>query len=248
MTRLVRSGRALGLSLLAGALIAASSPAASAPEASKPNVEKRLLANMSKAAETYLLALPGMTEASVAKVMEYRKGGGTFTSIEQFRSVSGIKDEEFSRLKAYYSRPGPERDETTGAPAGKAPVSRVQSRSALAARGKNPPGPPDTPQQGAPSGADAAPGATGGDLGIEARGNYYSILPGYDLTVLSDEERKAFLEAINTEMCPCGCTGETLGFCLVNDPSCMVVKARVRKVYKDITGKEPPAPAAASEK
>ncbi|HXI01874.1 MAG TPA: hypothetical protein VNI57_01745, partial [Candidatus Saccharimonadales bacterium] len=89
---------------------------------------------------------------------------------------------------------------------------------------------------------------TGGGLDLEVQGNYYSILPGYDLSNLPEEQRKAFLDTINTQMCTCGCKGETLGYCLVNDPGCVVVKARVRKIYKDITGKDAPVEAQQQKK
>ena len=78
-------------------------------------------------------------------------------------------------------------------------------------------------------------------LDLEVQGNYYSILPGYDLSSLSEAKRKVFLDMVNREKCTCGCQGETLGWCLVNDPGCPVVKARVRKVYTDVVGTAPPS-------
>jgi hypothetical protein len=72
------------------------------------------------------------------------------------------------------------------------------------------------------------------------RPGFYAKLPGYEnLDQLDPIKKKEFLEMVNHEMCTCGCSGETLAFCLVNDPACPVVKARVRKVYEDVTGHPP---------
>ena len=85
--------------------------------------------------------------------------------------------------------------------------------------------------------------AGGSALNLEVKSGYFSILPGYDLEKLDPQKRKIFLDKINSEKCSCGCSNDTLGACLVNDPGCQVVKARVKKVYTNIFGSSPPAPA-----
>ncbi len=242
MISLVRGRLALALAFLVPAFATAAAQAPTAQEATKPSAERRLLGGMSRLPEDEIMRLPGMTGESVAKVMKFRQGGGTFTSIAQFRTVSGLTDEQYSLLVTNFNRKFWLEQEDPPVSA-KAPLSKAPPKGLAAERGK-----PAAPGDAAPPSGDGPPtGATGGGLGIEVKGNYYSILPGYDLSVLSDDERAAFLETINTEVCPCGCTGETLGFCLVNDPGCMVVKAKVKKIYKDLTGKEPTPKAASAE-
>ncbi len=244
MISLVRGRLALALSLFVLAFASAAAQAAAATDAATPQMERRLLGSMSKLPEDAIQQLPGMTGEAVAKVMKFRKGGGAFTSIAQFRSVSGLTDEQYSQVVAHYKKRFMlEQDDPTAPVSAKAALQKTSSKGLVAERGK--PAPPG--DVAPPAGGGPAPATTGGGLGLEVKGNYYSDLPGYDLSVLSDDERKAFLETINTEMCPCGCTGETLGFCLVNDPGCMVVKAKVKKIYKDLTGKEPTSKAASAE-
>jgi hypothetical protein len=99
-------------------------------------------------------------------------------------------------------------------------------------------------EKGAEKAAEPAPPSPPSAQGSGPVGNvrpgYYAKLPGYDnLDKIDPIKRKEFLELVNREMCACGCQGETLAFCLVNDPACPVVKARVRKIYEDVTGQPP---------
>ena len=93
--------------------------------------------------------------------------------------------------------------------------------------------------------SDPQAGATADDEPIisEVRAGFYGKLPGYeDLDKLDPLLKKEFLTRVNYEKCLCGCENETLGFCLVNDPGCPVVKARVRKIYDEVLSKSPDKP------
>lgn len=63
--------------------------------------------------------------------------------------------------------------------------------------------------------------------------NYYDQLPGLDLDKLSPERRKRVIERANKESCTCGCRGDTVARCLVNDPACKLVKALARQIYEE---------------
>jgi len=69
---------------------------------------------------------------------------------------------------------------------------------------------------------------------IEAVANFFTELPGFDLTSLSTHQRDKLLHRVNSELCTCGCRNETLAHCLVNDPKCPAVKGLVQAVYDEI--------------
>lgn len=69
---------------------------------------------------------------------------------------------------------------------------------------------------------------------IEAVANFFTELPGFDLTTLSTKQREKLLHRVNSELCTCGCKNDTLARCLVNDPSCPVVKGLVQNVYDEV--------------
>ena len=79
---------------------------------------------------------------------------------------------------------------------------------------------------GVPAATNTAP--------IVAVANYYTELPGFDLSVLGERERESFLHRVNSEMCSCGCKNDTLARCLVNDQSCPLVKGMVQRVFDDV--------------
>ncbi len=213
------------VSLMALAALASSTVSARIVTLNQPGT-KRFLTRASTFPEQSLKEIKGVTAAAVDKIMAFRAQGKGFSSIVEFRRISGVSDAEFEALAAVLTKPV-EREplaEQAAAPpdnvasaAGKGPIARKGPAGSARTRA-----------------AEPAP-----KLDIEVRGNYYSILPGYDLGSLGEVERKAFLDRINGEMCPCGCKGETLGFCIVNDPGCPVVKARVKKIYTDVVGAAP---------
>ncbi|MEE9218785.1 MAG: hypothetical protein V3U98_06925 [Acidobacteriota bacterium] len=63
--------------------------------------------------------------------------------------------------------------------------------------------------------------------------NYYQDLPGLDLNKLSPERRKRVIERANREPCTCGCRGDTVARCLVNDPNCKFVKSLAEQIYQE---------------
>jgi hypothetical protein len=63
--------------------------------------------------------------------------------------------------------------------------------------------------------------------------NYFDKLPGIDLDKLSPQRRQRVLERANKELCTCGCKGDTVARCLVNDPSCKLVKSLAQQIYEE---------------
>jgi hypothetical protein len=206
-------------------------PARSAPLTDEES--KRLLSVLSDPAKTRFKDLPGMTPEATERVLAFLKNGKPFSSIEEFRRVSALTDPQFeklaelARLMAARARdeklerlPGEEKPATAPDPAPHA----GGPRSKLSAGAKE----------------EKPPAASG--LNLDVKPNYYSVLPGYDLSTLPEETRRVFLDTINREMCTCGCSNDTLASCLVNDPGCPIVKARVKKLYSDLTAHTPAPP------
>ena len=69
---------------------------------------------------------------------------------------------------------------------------------------------------------------------IEAVANYFTEIPGFDLTTLDPPHREKFLHRINSELCTCGCKNDTLAQCIVNDPKCPSVKGLVQTVFDEV--------------
>ena len=176
---------------------------------------------------------PGMTPQVIEKVLAFRAEKYEFTSVSQIKEVTGLSEAQFEELKKAFMMDdfktertgGPEE---VGEPA--APLKKDQPAASAGSKKANIGG-PGPGSQGAP-----------GELNLSVRAHFYSSLPGYDLSGLTDPQRMAFLETVNRELCSCGCVNETLGYCLVNDPGCPVVKARVKKLYKDMIGSDPVPP------
>jgi hypothetical protein len=203
----------------------------------KPAQADLLLHGLSTGDEKFLKNLPGMTPEAAAKILEFRKTGKSFSSLPQAREVSGLSAEQFNKLQDHYARLEVAPEDSIGwVPGSTAPPPDLHTdrgkRGSAAASSKS--------QSPDPNAAAKAP--AGGALDLEVKMGYYSILPGYNLENLDPQKKKLFLDTINNEKCSCGCSNDTLGFCLVNDSSCQVVRARVRKVYTDIFGAPPQAP------
>jgi hypothetical protein len=216
------------------------SPASARTVALNEDQSDRFVRTMvSVGTDTHLLGqYPGITPDVAARIVAFRKSGKSFTTIAEFRQASGISDENFDKLATHFTRlrrvAGSKQEQADAAtsPTSVKPPSALGSRrgsSGLAGKTQNTP----------PSKASAE----GPKLDLEVQSSYYSVLPGYDLTKVDTEKKKRFLDTINSETCSCGCSGETLGYCLVNDPGCPVVKSRVRKIFTDIVGAGPAAPA-----
>jgi hypothetical protein len=69
---------------------------------------------------------------------------------------------------------------------------------------------------------------------IEAVANFFTEIPGVDLTALDTRSKEKFLHRVNSELCTCGCKNDTIARCAVNDPKCPLVKTLVQKVYDEV--------------
>lgn len=69
---------------------------------------------------------------------------------------------------------------------------------------------------------------------IEAVANFFTEVPGVDLTALDTRSKEKFLHRVNSELCTCGCKNDTIARCAVNDPKCPLVKTLVQKVYDEV--------------
>src|SRR5258706_15189353 len=230
----------LGLATVILAVATGSSPASARTVALTAEQSDRLVKTMvSVGREAQLLdRYPGMTPDVEARIVAYRKAGKSFTTIAEFRQASGISDENFDKLAKQFpllrqaARSPEERAEQgPGAASVKPQAGPGGRRASTGIAGKAQPAPP----------AKAA--AETPKLDLDVRASYYSVLPGYDLAKVDPDKKKRFLDTINSETCNCGCSGETRGYCIVNDPGCPVVKSRVRKIYGDIVGAAPTPPA-----
>jgi hypothetical protein len=103
-------------------------------------------------------------------------------------------------------------------PASKKPQSRPASS-------------PKAPQT-QPAPAPAAQSQSQG--GVTVLENYYLDLPGFDLSTLTPRQKKKFLDRVNAEFCTCGCAGDTIARCIVNDPTCKVARGLAEKILSEV--------------
>lgn len=227
------------LLLAAGCLAPALAPPAHAAVKLEKAREAQLLGIVSTAPEKQLRAMEGMTPDAASKILAARKGGKGFASVEELLKATGLTDAAFDAIATPFTRTVPldevPRAEGETSPATPAAAAPGGKKAALAGE-----------RTGSDAGAQAPGGGKPEGLGLEAQGGYYSILPGYDLSKVPEDKKKAFLDRINSEMCTCGCQNETLAYCLVNDPGCPVVKARVRKIHADMIGADGAPPSSKS--
>jgi len=228
--------RTLNLALAAALLVLAPGAwtrTAAAEGTMTPAQQKRMLRVMSGVPKDVLGRMAGMTPEAAEKIAAWRVKNYEFTSVEQIKQVSGLPDSNFEELRGAFMKKIPDEEANTS----------------LAGAGKPAASPPDKAGAGKKAGlgrsndkAGIANKETPFELNLSVRPHYYSELPGYDLGGLTEAQKTAFLDVVNRELCSCGCQDETLGFCLVNDPGCPIVKARIRKIYKDMIGSDPVPP------
>jgi hypothetical protein len=227
-----RLGRSLITLVVAAASFLAAGSSSFAQELTQAERTERFLKTVSFVPEATLRQMPGMTPEIAGKVMASRKANGPFKSLDQFKSAAGLTDEQLQKITDPYLHPKAESDPPPGQnpmdPKLPPPYSKPGKTGGKKTFG------------GSAKPEEAAPSKDSQKLDLEVKSDYYSILPGYDLSKADDTKKKVFLDTINHEQCTCGCTGETLAWCLVNDPGCPVVKARVKKVYTDTFGQPPP--------
>lgn len=57
------------------------------------------LVNLNQASKEELMTLPGIGEAKAEAILQYRTEHGTFSSIDEIKNISGIKDGVFEKIK-----------------------------------------------------------------------------------------------------------------------------------------------------
>lgn len=62
----------------------------------------------------------------------------------------------------------------------------------------------------------------------------FENLPGFPLTDLSVEKKQKFLARANSEMCTCGCKGDTVAKCVVQDPNCQIAPALAKRILDEV--------------
>ena len=199
-----------------------------------------LLKQLNTASEQTLKGTMDLPEGIVAKILAYRASGAKFANLVEVHSVIGISSAEIERIlmpfeqaeaaRAFEAQRKPVPDPGPPGKAGgklrRGPATTEQDKGAVA-----------TP--GSAAGSEGAVSGTGPITMV--RPGFYGKLPGFDdLDKIDPLKRTEFLETVNREFCTCGCKNETIAFCLVNDPTCPVVKSRAKKIYDDILNK--PAP------
>lgn len=59
------------------------------------------LINLNTASREQLMTLPGIGESKAASILEYRNSNGNFSSIEEIKNITGIKEGTFQKLKDF---------------------------------------------------------------------------------------------------------------------------------------------------
>jgi hypothetical protein len=191
------------------------------PEGGCPEVSPAaagLLRLVNSGTEQMLRSAPGLPAEVVARIMTYRASGAKFKNLVQLEGVTKMTEKNMEDALR--------------------PFQDVEDAKATEALRKPVPEPRAPGKTGAAAAGTQKDGSTGKGPISAVRLGFYGKLPGYeDLDKIDPIKRTEFLETVNREMCTCGCQGETLAFCLVNDPLCPVVKAQVKKIYDDIMKK-----------
>ena len=65
----------------------------------RPYIENKL--NINVATKDQLCLLPGIGEITAQKIIDYRTTNGSFTSIDELKSINGIGDKMFEAIKDY---------------------------------------------------------------------------------------------------------------------------------------------------
>lgn len=189
-----------------------------------------MLLIISNSPEIGLVRRPGMTPEALKKILAFREQNDEFESIEQIRTVSGLTSAQFEVLRKSFTFELPSKEFMTSTEGSavereSAPGKGLGDRKAGLGIGSK------KSKLGTPAKELEDPTK----LNLSVRPHFYYDLPGIDTASLTDAQRTAFLEMVNRELCSCGCKGETLGYCYVNDPGCAVIKARVKKLFREFS-------------
>ncbi len=74
--------------------------------------------------------------------------------------------------------------------------------------------------------------------GTAATSARFENIPGFALADVSASQKKAFLDRVNTVSCSCGCVGDTVAKCIVDDPSCQVAPAMAQRILAEVRATE----------
>lgn len=204
-------------------------------EANSSPATVALLKQINTAPEQTLKGTMALPEAVVSKIMAHRAGGKTFTSLLQVRSITKMAPQDMERLLLPYM----DQENQRAFEAQRKPVPEPASPGKAGGKLQhNTPANGQEKATGATEGAGGTVTPTGTGPITAVRPGFYGKLPGYEgLDKIDPLKRTEFLETVNREFCTCGCKNETVAFCLVNDPTCPVVKSRAKKIYDDIMTK-----------
>jgi hypothetical protein len=240
MSPSARRASAIVLFLAITSLLPAAWGSASAAVALTEQETARLLRIVSNPGDRDLKALPGMTPEAAQKITAHVGAGKKFASLDELTRVSGLSDAQIEQLASVVRHPpvvkklGQEAAELTPEEA----YLKSQATQPKTGGGKKGLAPADQKSK-----AGQPPANPDLGLNLEVKPNYYSALPGFDLSKMSEDKKKRFLDTVNQEPCSCGCEHPSLAYCLVNDPECPVAKARIKKIQADIS-EAPATPAA----
>jgi hypothetical protein len=78
-----------------------------------------------------------------------------------------------------------------------------------------------------------------GSLHLAVESNVYADFPGFDLTKLPADRKQAVIERANKTYCTCGCKGDTVARCVVNDASCQAARRMLQAMIDQVTGAAP---------
>ena len=86
-----------------------------------------------------------------------------------------------------------------------------------------------------PSSSAASPvsGAAGVPLVSDPLARFEN-LPGFPLSDVTQSQKKRFLDRVNSENCTCGCTGDTVAKCVVQDPNCQIAPAMANRILAEV--------------
>lgn len=65
------------------------------------NTTEQSKINLNTATTEELLTLPGIGESKANSIVQYRQENGKFSSIEEIKNITGIKDGVYSKIEAY---------------------------------------------------------------------------------------------------------------------------------------------------
>lgn len=75
---------------------------------------------------------------------------------------------------------------------------------------------------------------TGAPLALPSPAGRFENLPGFPLTGLNASQRQKFLDRVNSENCTCGCKGDTVARCVVQDPACTIAPAMATRILAEV--------------